>query len=59
MWQHLELSVQIRPWDTLACCGDVKRPTNQQINKPYHKATEAVDVLTRMPPRRAEKWMLM
>ena len=22
--------VQIRPWDTLACCWDVKQPTNQK-----------------------------
>ena len=24
--------VQIRPWDTLACCWDVKQPTNKQTN---------------------------
>ena len=30
MWQHVKLSVQIRPWDTLACCWDVKQPTNKQ-----------------------------
>ena len=28
--QHVKLSEQIRPWDTLACCWDVKQPTNQQ-----------------------------
>ena len=26
--QHVKLSVQIRPWDTLACCWDVKQATN-------------------------------
>ena len=25
-----KLSEQIRPWDTLACCWDVKQPTNKQ-----------------------------
>ena len=30
VWQHVKLSVQIRPWDTLACCWDVKQPTNKQ-----------------------------
>ena len=29
MWQHVKLSVQIRPWDTLACCWDIKQATNQ------------------------------
>ena len=32
MWQHVQLSEQIRPSDTLACCWDVKQPTNQQTN---------------------------
>ena len=30
VWQHVKLSVQIRPWDTLACCWDAKQPTNKQ-----------------------------
>ena len=30
MWQHVKLSEQICPWDTLACCWDVKQPTNKQ-----------------------------
>ena len=30
MWQHVKLSEQIRPWGTLACCWDVKQPTNKQ-----------------------------
>ena len=25
VWQHVKLSEQIRPWDTLACCWDVKQ----------------------------------
>ena len=29
VWQHVNLSVQIRPWDILACCWDVKQPTNK------------------------------
>ena len=29
MWQHVKLSEQIRPWDTHACCWDVKQATNQ------------------------------
>ena len=28
VWQHVKLSVEIHPWDTLACCWDVKQPTN-------------------------------
>ena len=32
VWQHVKLSVQIRPWDTLACCWDDKEPTNKQTN---------------------------
>ena len=32
VWQHVKLSEQIRPRDTLACCWDVKQPTN----KLYH-----------------------
>ena len=29
VWQHVKLSEQIGPWDTLACCRDVKQPTNK------------------------------
>ena len=28
VWQHVKLSERIRPGDTLACCWDVKQPTN-------------------------------
>ena len=33
VWQQVKLSVQIRPWDTLACCWDVKQPTNKLLVK--------------------------
>ena len=29
-WQHVKLSEQICPWDTLACCWDIKEPTKKQ-----------------------------
>ena len=29
VWQYVQLAEQIRPGDTLTCCWDVKRPTNQ------------------------------
>ena len=28
VWQHVKLCEQIRPWDTLACCWDIKQPAN-------------------------------
>ena len=31
VWQHVKLSEQIRPWDTFACCWDVKQPANNQL----------------------------
>ena len=31
VWQHVKLSEQFRPWDTLACCWDIKQPTNKLI----------------------------
>ena len=34
VWQHVKLSEQIRPRDTLACCWDVKQPTNK--TNPLH-----------------------
>ena len=33
MWQHVKLSEQVRPWDTLACCWDVKQPTYKPTSK--------------------------
>ena len=38
MWQHVKLSEQIRPRDTLACCWDVKQPTNKQTSSLYLSA---------------------
>ena len=35
VWQHVKLSEQIRPWDTLACCWDVKQPTNKQSSSAF------------------------
>ena len=34
VWQHVKLPEQIRPWDTLACCWDIKQPTNNNICVP-------------------------
>ena len=31
VWQHVKLSEQIRPWDKLACCWDVKQQTNKLL----------------------------
>ena len=31
VWQHVKLSEQIRLWDTLACCWEVKPPTNKTL----------------------------
>ena len=28
VWQYVKLSEQICPWNTLACCWDIKQPTN-------------------------------
>ena len=30
VWQHVQLSKQIRPWDTPACCWDLKQPPPRQ-----------------------------
>ena len=32
VWPHVQLPEQTRPWDTLACCWDVKQPTNKQTS---------------------------
>ena len=34
MWQHVQLSEQTCPRDTLACCWDVKRPTKSLCKRP-------------------------
>ena len=31
VWQHVQLSEPIRPWDTLACCWDVQGPTKIRV----------------------------
>ena len=36
VWQHVQLSKQIRPWDTFACCWDAKQPTNK-TNLLHHR----------------------
>ena len=36
VWQYVKLSEQICPWDTLACCWDVKQPTNKQTAEYLH-----------------------
>ena len=33
VWQHIQLSEQIHPWDTLTYCWDVKQPTNRQTKQ--------------------------
>ena len=33
VWQHVNLSEQICPWDTLACCWDVKQASNHPSNQ--------------------------
>ena len=42
VWQHVQLSEQIRPWDTLACCWDVKHPTNKQTKEDLKQGTTAL-----------------
>ena len=37
--QHVKLSEQIRPWDTLACCWDDKQLTNKQLPRPSPRVT--------------------
>ena len=31
VWQHVKLSEQIHPWDTLVCCWVTKQPTNKPL----------------------------
>ena len=38
VWQHVKLSEQIRPWDTLACCWEVKQPTKKQTLPLYDRS---------------------
>ena len=36
VWQHVKLSEQIRPGDTLACCWNAKQPTNKNSSTYHH-----------------------
>ena len=38
VWQHVDLSEQIHPWGTPACCWDVKRTTNKPSTNPVMQA---------------------
>ena len=48
VWQHVKLSEQIRPWGTLACCWDVKQPTNKHptSQQPANKHPKHLKLLT-------------
>ena len=45
VWQHVKLSSEIRPRDTLACCWDVKQPTNK-----YNKSLLREDFISPWVP---------
>ena len=47
VWQDVKLSEQIRPRDTLACCWDVKQPTNKQTPLREQTNTFAGDQFTK------------
>ena len=49
VWQHVKLSQQIHPWDTLACCWDVKQQTNKSPCIRSHSVKTALLMLTLMP----------
>ena len=52
MWQHVKLSEQIRPRDTLACCWDVKQASKQPIpfgTVPYRTVLARPDDLVTCP----------
>ena len=36
VWQHVNLSEHMHPWDTLACCWDVKQPTNNNSSPDHY-----------------------
>ena len=64
VWQHVKLSVQIRPWDTLACCWDVKQPTNKQKmfvscvdTQGGHSAYRLVGLVVRPPRPERQTWV--
>ena len=47
--QHVTLSEQIRPWDTLTCCWDVKQPTNQILKVVGKAHTHSAPSLSSLP----------
>ena len=52
VWQHVKLSKQIHPWDTLACCLDVKLPTTNFGHKVVLHLPLQLSTLTGgLPPR--------
>ena len=65
VWQHVQLSEQIRPWDTLACYWDVKQASKQPTNHPleYHsglamgkQSLVSGSPLSRHMPYQSLKW---
>ena len=67
LWQHVRLSEQIRPWDTLACCWDVKQATNKQhlcisvvfssVHDCHRCSYRPVGLVVRRPPRERQTWV--
>ena len=55
VWQHVKLSEQISPWDTLACCWDVKQPANQPTRSLADRWDTTVDFTTSILKRGLEK----
>ena len=53
VWQHVKLSEQVRPWDTLVCCWDVKQTTTlpSVYSSPSHLFNNICLWLHRVPIR--------
>ena len=62
VWQHVQLSEWIRPWDILACCWDDKQASKQASNQPTNKQTLHTEHLSglvvRRLPQEQEDWGL-
>ena len=58
MWQHVKFSVQICSWDILACCWDVKQPTNCQWTV-ILQSNLTCDPPPPPPPLPTTKWVIM
>ena len=41
-WQQVKLSSQIHPWDTVACCWDLKQPTDNKQQQLANHARKRV-----------------